>query len=167
MRVTFSAELSATRAQPGSCSRKQISDHLSVCTGVDSIWAQRVPKLHHYMVEESPSLEAYPDPPSGSRLSSTLIMDSPAQIKQDECDRWFPLVLEEGGDDEEEEIGVLARRALHHSPISVASSPAPPEPMSGTRDEPTLVEESPAPTTSWWRTVWPPSILWWRKLRCL
>ena len=46
MRVTFSAELSATRAKPGSCSRKQISDHLSVCTGVDSSWAQRVPKLH-------------------------------------------------------------------------------------------------------------------------
>ena len=46
MRVTFTAELSATRAQPGSCSRKQISDHLSVCTGVDSSWAQRVPKLH-------------------------------------------------------------------------------------------------------------------------
>ena len=46
MRLTFSAELSATRAQPGSCSRKQISDHLSVCTGVDSSWAQRVPNLH-------------------------------------------------------------------------------------------------------------------------
>ena len=31
------------------------------------------------------------------------------------------------------------------SPISFASSPAPPEPMAGTRDRPTLVEESPAP----------------------
>ena len=34
---------------------------------------------------------------------------------------------------------------LHHSPISVPSSPAPPEPMSGTRDHRILVEESPAP----------------------
>ena len=31
------------------------------------------------------------------------------------------------------------------SPFSPASSPAPPEPMSGTRDRPMLVEESPAP----------------------
>ena len=42
-------------------------------------------------------------------------------------------------------MGVLERRELHPSPISVASSPAPPEPMSGTRDRPMLVEESPAP----------------------
>ena len=40
---------------------------------------------------------------------------------------------------------MLERHDLHHSPISVALSPAPPEPMSGTRDRPMLVEESPAP----------------------
>ena len=40
---------------------------------------------------------------------------------------------------------MLEHRPLHHSPISVASSPAPPEAMSGTRDRPMLVEESPAP----------------------
>ena len=40
---------------------------------------------------------------------------------------------------------MLERHELHHSPISVASSPAPPEPMLGTRDRPMLVEESPAP----------------------
>ena len=40
---------------------------------------------------------------------------------------------------------MLEHRPLHRSPISVASSPAPPEPMSGTRDRPMLVEESPAP----------------------
>ena len=40
---------------------------------------------------------------------------------------------------------MLEHRPLHHSPISVASSPAPPEPMSGTRDRPMLVEESSAP----------------------
>ena len=40
---------------------------------------------------------------------------------------------------------MLEHRPFHHSPISVASSPAPPEPMSGTRDRPMLVEESPAP----------------------
>ena len=37
---------------------------------------------------------------------------------------------------------MLECRALHHSPISVALLPAPPEPMSGTRDRPMLVEES-------------------------
>ena len=40
---------------------------------------------------------------------------------------------------------MLERHELHHSPISVASSPAPPEPMAGTRDRPMLVDESPAP----------------------
>ena len=40
---------------------------------------------------------------------------------------------------------MLERRALQHSPISVASSPAPPEPMSGTRDRPMLVDKSRAP----------------------
>ena len=40
---------------------------------------------------------------------------------------------------------MLERHELHHSPISVASLPAPSEPMSGTRDRPMLVEESPAP----------------------
>ena len=66
-------------------------------------------------------------------------------MEQDECDQWFFLALEPGNDDEEEEIGVLERRALHHSPISVASSPTPPDPISGTRDRPMLVEESRAP----------------------
>ena len=40
---------------------------------------------------------------------------------------------------------MLERRALQHSPISVASWTAPHEPMSATRDHPMLVEESPAP----------------------
>ena len=40
---------------------------------------------------------------------------------------------------------MLERRQLHHSPVSVGSSPAPTEPMSGTRNRPMLVEESPAP----------------------
>ena len=97
------------------------------------------------LVEESPSLGAYPNPPSGSRLNPTIIEDSPTQIEEDECDQWFPLALGQGTNDEEEEIGVLERHELHHSSISVASSPAPPEPMSGTRDRPMLVEESPAP----------------------
>ena len=103
--------------------------------------SRRFPSL----VEESPALGAYPDPPSGSRLNLTIIEESLTQIKEDECDQWVPLAVEQGNDDEEEEIGVLERHELHHSPISVASSPAPPEPMSGTRDRPMLVEESPAP----------------------
>ena len=60
-------------------------------------------------------------------------------------DRWFPLAFEQGSNDEEEEIGVLEHRPLHHSPISVASSPALPEPMSVTRNCPMLVDKSPAP----------------------
>ena len=40
---------------------------------------------------------------------------------------------------------MLERHELHHSPTSVASSPAPPEPMSGTRDHLMLVEESQVP----------------------
>ena len=103
--------------------------------------SRRFPSL----VEESPALGAYPNPPSGSRLNLTIIEESPAQIKEDECDQWFPLAVEQGNDDEEEEIGVLERHELHHSPISVASSPAPLEPTSGTRDRPMLVEESLAP----------------------
>ena len=103
--------------------------------------SRRFPSL----VEESPALGAYPNPPSRSRLNPTIIEESPAQIEEDECDQWFPLAVEQGNDDEEEEIGVLEHRPLHHSPISLASSPAPPEPMSGTRDRPMLVEESPAP----------------------
>ena len=87
----------------------------------------------------------YPNPPSGSRLNPTIIEESPAQIEDDECNQWFLLALGQGNDDEEEEIGVLERHKLHHFSISVASSPAPPEPMSGTRDRPMLVEESPAP----------------------
>ena len=103
--------------------------------------SQRFPCL----VEESSSLEAYPDPPSGSWFNPTIIEKSPAQIEEDEWDRWVPLPLEQGGDTEEEEMGVLENRALHHSPISVAASPAPPEPMSETRDHPTLVQESAVP----------------------
>ena len=97
------------------------------------------------LVEESPALGAHPNLPSGSRLNPTIIEESATQIEEDECDQWFPLALEQGNDDEEEEIGVLERHELHHSPISVSSSPAPPEPMSGTRDRPMLVEDSPAP----------------------
>ena len=37
---------------------------------------------------------------------------------------------------------MLERHEPYHSPVSVASSPAPPEPMSGTRDRTMLVEES-------------------------
>ena len=103
--------------------------------------SRRFPSL----VEESPSLGAYPNPPSGCRLNPTIIEESATQIKEDECRQWFSLALEKGNDDEEEEIGVLEHRPLHQSPISVASSPAPPQPMSGTRDRPMLVEESPAP----------------------
>ena len=103
--------------------------------------SRRFPSL----VEESGALGAYPHPPSGPRLNPTIIEESPTQIEEEECDQWFPLALEQGTDDEEEEIEVLEHRALHHSPISVASSPAPPEPMSGTRDRPMLVEEFPAP----------------------
>ena len=40
---------------------------------------------------------------------------------------------------------MLERHEIHHSPISFASSPTPPEPMLGTRARPMLVEESPAP----------------------
>ena len=103
--------------------------------------SRRFPSL----VEEWPALGAYPGPPSGSRLNPTIIEESPTQIEEDECDHWFPLALEQGNDDEEEEIAVLERHELHYSPIYVASSPAPLEPMSGTRDRPMLVEESTAP----------------------
>ena len=81
------------------------------------------------LVQESPSLGAYPSPSSGSRLNPTIIEATPTQIEEDECDRWFPLALEQGNDDEVEEIGVLEHRPLHHSPIFVASSPAPPDLM--------------------------------------
>ena len=103
--------------------------------------SRRFPSL----VEESPAFGAYPNPPSGSRLNSTIMEESPKQIEEDECDQWVPLAFEQGNGDEEEDIGVLERHELHHSPIFVASSPAPLEPMSGTRDRPMLVEESPAP----------------------
>ena len=56
-----------------------------------------------------------------------------------------PLALEQGSDNEEEEIGVLTHRPLHHSPISVASSPALFEPMLGTKNRPMLVKKSPGP----------------------
>ena len=103
--------------------------------------SRRFPSL----VEEFPALGAYPNPPSGSRLNPTIMEESPTQIEEDECDQWFPLAVEQGKDDEEEEIGVLERHELHLSPISVASAPAPPELMSGTRDCPVLMEASPAP----------------------
>ena len=103
--------------------------------------SRRFPSL----TEESLSLGADANPPSGSRLNPTIIEESPTQIEQDECDQWFPLALKQGNDEEEEENGVLERHELHHSPISVASSPAPPEPMSGTRVRPMLVEDSSAP----------------------
>ena len=103
--------------------------------------SRRFPSL----VEESPALGWYPNPQCGSRLNPTIIKEIPTQIEEDECDQWFPLALEQGNDDEEVEIGVLELHELHHSPISVASSPAPPEPMSGTRNRPMLVEEYPAP----------------------
>ena len=122
--------------------------------------SRRFPSL----VEESPALGAYPNPPSGSRLTPTIIEESPTQIEEDECDQWFPLALEQGNDDEEEEIGVLEPRELHHFPISVTSSPAPLEPMSGTRDRPMLLKN---PTTSWWRTLRPLSSLLWKSPRCL
>ena len=66
-------------------------------------------------------------------------------MEEDECDQWFPLALGQGNDDEEEDIGVLECHELHHFPLSVASSPAPSEPMSWTKNRPMLVEESPAP----------------------
>ena len=97
------------------------------------------------LVEESPSLGAYPDPPRGSRLNAPIIEGSPTQIEEAECDHWFALALGHGNDDEEEEMGVLERHELHHSPISIAPSPSTPEPMSRTGDRPMLVEESPAP----------------------
>ena len=119
------------------------------------------------LVKESPSFGEYPNPRRGSRLNPTIIEESPTQIKEYECDQWFPLALKQGKDAEEEEIGVLEDRPLHHSPISVASSPARQEPMSGTRDCPMLVEEFWRPTRSWWRTLWPLSALLWMNPRCL
>ena len=71
-------------------------------------------------------------------------MESPTPLEKEECDRWSLPSLEAGSDNEREEIRVL-RREFCHSSISVASSPAPSEPMSGLKDHPTLVEESPAP----------------------
>ena len=100
--------------------------------------SRRFPSL----VEEFPSLRAYPDPQNECRLNPTIIEESPTQIEEDECDRWFPLALEQGSDDEKEGTGVVEHRPLHQSPISVASSPASPEPMSGTTYRPMLVEES-------------------------
>ena len=103
--------------------------------------SRRFPSL----VEESPSLGAYLHPPSGSSLNPTIMEDFPTQIEEDECDQWFPLALQQGNNEEEEQIGVLERRELHHSPVSAASSPAPPQPMLGTRDRPMLLKGSPAP----------------------
>ena len=103
--------------------------------------SRRFPSL----VEESPSLGAYPNPRSGSRINPTIIEESPTQIEEDECDQWFPLAFGQGNDDEEEEIGVLERHEVHQSPISVPPLPAPPERMSGTWARPMLVEEFSAP----------------------
>ena len=97
-----------------------------------------------FLVEESPALEAYPDPPNGCGLKAALIVEALAQLEEHECDRWSLPSLDQGRNDEREEMGVLERRKLRHSPMSVASSPAPPEPMSGKRDRATLVDESPA-----------------------
>ena len=102
---------------------------------------QRFPSL----VEGSSSLGAYPNPPSGSRFNPTTIEESPTQTEKDECDRWFPLALEQGSDHEEEEIGELDHRPLPPSLISVASSPIPPEPVSGTRNRHMLLGEIKAP----------------------
>ena len=93
-----------------------------------------------------------------------IIEESPTQIEEDECDRWFLLALEQGSDYEEEEIGVLEHRPLHHSSIFAASSPALPEPMSGTGNRPMLVEESPAPN---YIMVEHSRALLWRTLQCL
>ena len=60
-----------------------------------------------YLVDVSPSAKAYPSLRSRSRLNPTNIEESPAQIEEDECDRWFPLASEQGSYDEREEIGVL------------------------------------------------------------
>ena len=111
------------------------------------------------LVEKSPSFEAYPDPPSGSRLNPTIFHESPAQIEEDECDRWFPLAMEQGSDHGEEKIGVLERRALHRSPISVASLPVLPEPLSGQGITPHSSRNPCRPTTSWWTTPRSLSIL--------
>ena len=77
-----------------------------------SAWRQ-----FHSLVEESPALGAYPNPPSGSRLNPPIIEESPRQIEEDECEQWFPLAVEQGNHDEEEEIGLFERHELHHSPI--------------------------------------------------
>ena len=95
--------------------------------------------------EETPTQEAYADLPSRAGLNPMLIMKSLGQIEEDQCDLWFLPVLEQRGYNEEEEFGVLECRKLHHSPVSVPSLPAPSEPMSETRDQPTLVEETPVP----------------------
>ena len=121
----------------------------------------------HSLVEESPSSGAYPNPPGGSRLNPTIMEASPKQIEEDECHQWFPLALKQGNDDEEGEIGVLKHRPLHHSPISVPSSPASPEPVQGPGIAPCLWKNPRHPTTSCWRTLWPLSALLWRNLRCL
>ena len=83
-------------------------------------------------------------PQTDPGVNPAIIEESPTPIEEDECDRWIPLALEQGSDDEEEEIGVLEHRPLHHSPFSVASSPALPEPMSGTKNRAMLVGESPS-----------------------
>ena len=70
-------------------------------------------------MEESPAL------PSGSRLNLTLVLESPAQIEEGESDQWSLPSLDHGSDNGGEEMGVLERRELHDSPISVASSRAP------------------------------------------
>ena len=48
-----------------------------------------------FLVEESSSLEAYPNPPSRSRPNPTIIEESPTQIKEDECDEAVPWGLAE------------------------------------------------------------------------
>ena len=53
----------------------------------------------HSLVEESPSLGTYPNPPSRSRLNPTIIEESPTRIEEDECDQRFPLALGQGNGD--------------------------------------------------------------------
>ena len=104
-----------------------------------------------------PSLVAdSPAPPSGTWFNLALVLDSPMPpegtrghpmvIAEDEdSDHWSLPPLEGGSDNKGEEIGVLKHRGSRHSPNLVAPSPTSPKPMSGTKDHPTLMEESPLP----------------------
>ena len=97
-----------------------------------------------------PSLvENFIAPPSPSWVNPTLVPESlaalevtrdfPRVIAENECDRWSIPSPKAGSDHEGEETKVLEHRELCRSLISVAPLPVPLEPMSGTRDYPTLV----------------------------